>query len=265
MAFLEVNIYSEVLGMQMSVNVLLPQKTQGSIGYYEGPVADSIPTLYLLHGMTDDHTTWMRRTTIETYAEIFGMAVVMPTTYLGWYTDMNVGYNYSTFIGVELPQIMHKMFPQLSTRREDTYVGGNSMGGYGALKMALTYPDTFSCALCLSAAFDPHWLPNLKNMVYVTDIFGDMDKLDGSRNDLFHMAEKTAREAANVPKVYIWCGTEDFLIEYNRKMRDRLHELGYDMVYKESPGGHGWLNWQPQLLPMFEYIYDLRVKMEEEQ
>jgi putative tributyrin esterase len=264
MAFLEVNIYSEVLKMQMSVNVLLPQRTRGCIGIYEGEVPATYPTLYLLHGMTDDHSTWMRRTTIETTAEQYGFAVVMPTTYLGWYTDMQFGFKYRTFIGEELPKIMRSLFPAMSKKREDTYVAGNSMGGYGALKMALTYPETFSTALCLSAAFDPHWLPNLKNMRYCTDIFGDFAKLDGSENDLFYLAERVKKSGGPVPTVWIWCGTEDFLIEYNRKMRDHLTALEYDVTYNETPGGHGWVCWEPQIRPMFWFI-DERIAQREAQ
>lgn len=261
MAFLEVNIYSEVLKMQMSVNVLLPQKTRGCIGIYEGEVPETYPTLYLLHGMTDDHSTWMRRTTIETTCEYFGCAVVMPTTYLGWYTDMELGFKYCTFIGEELPKIMRQLFPAMSKKREDTFVAGNSMGGYGALKMALTYPETFGAALCLSAAFDPHWLPNLKNMRYCTDIFGDFSKLDGSKNDLFYLAEKVKNSGGPVPYVWAWCGESDFLIEYNRKMRDHLTNLGYDLTYSESAGGHGWVCWEPQVGPMFWWIAETREKM----
>ena len=94
MAFLEVNFFSDALGMAMSMNVVLPQKTRGNIGVNPGETGETYPALYLLHGMSDDHTTWMRRTSIERYAEEHGVAVVMPTTYLGWYTDMKYGYRY---------------------------------------------------------------------------------------------------------------------------------------------------------------------------
>ena len=105
MAFMEVNFFSDVLGMCMSMYVIVPQKTRGNIGVTEGNFDQTYPTLYLLHGMSDDHTIWMRRTSIERYAEARGIAVVMPTTYLGWYTDMKYGYNYRKFIGEELPKI----------------------------------------------------------------------------------------------------------------------------------------------------------------
>ncbi|MGN1345922.1 MAG: alpha/beta hydrolase-fold protein, partial [Eubacteriales bacterium] len=94
MAFLEVKFFSDVLGMCMSMNVILPQRSAGKY-----------PTLYLLHGMSDDHTTWSRLTSIERYADAEGIAVVMPTTYLGWYTDMNHGGKYRTFIGEEMYQL----------------------------------------------------------------------------------------------------------------------------------------------------------------
>ncbi|MBR5681136.1 MAG: esterase family protein, partial [Clostridia bacterium] len=84
MAFLEFNFFSDVLGMAMSMNVVLPQRTRGNIGVNPGEAGETFPTLWLLHGMSDDHTIWMRRTSIERYAEEHGIAVVMPTTYLGW-------------------------------------------------------------------------------------------------------------------------------------------------------------------------------------
>ncbi|MBQ8332420.1 MAG: esterase family protein, partial [Clostridia bacterium] len=172
MALFEVNFFSEVLGMGMSMNVVIPQKTRGNIGVTEGETGERIPVLWLLHGMSDDHTTWLRRTSIERYAEEKGLAVVMPTTYLGWYTDMYTGYNYRTFIGEELPKIVRNMFPALSDRREDNYIAGNSMGGYGSLALAFTYPEQYAIAAPLSGVSDPRWLYYHKNTekTYFTDI-----------------------------------------------------------------------------------------------
>ena len=89
--------------MATSMDVILPEQTMGQIGM-EGRASDKpYPTLYLLHGMSDDHTIWQRRTSIERYVSDMGIAVVMPTTHLGWYTDMAQGNRYWTFISEELP------------------------------------------------------------------------------------------------------------------------------------------------------------------
>lgn len=256
MAFLEVNFFSDVLGMCMSMNVILPQKTFGNIGIKEGETGYYYPTLYLLHGMSDDHTTWMRRTSIERYAEEHGIAVVMPTTYLGWYTDMKYGFNYRTFIGEELPKIARSFFPRLSPKREDTWISGNSMGGYGSLAIALTYPETFSIAAPLSGAFDPKWLydPNHPENTYFSDIFGDYDSFDGSANDLYYLAAKIKDEGKLLPSVFIWCGHDDFLLSCNHSMNERLESLGYDVTYSETDGNHSWGYWDREIQNVLRYI-----------
>lgn len=262
MAFMEVNFFSDVLGMCMSMYVIVPQKTRGNIGVTEGDFDQTYPTLYLLHGMSDDHTIWMRRTSIERYAEARGIAVVMPTTYLGWYTDMKYGYNYRKFIGEELPKICRSFFPNMSKKREDTYVAGLSMGGYGTLALALTYPETYSIAAPLSAAFDPTHLydPNHPENTYFTDIFGPIDEFAGSANDLFHMAEVRKNDGSPLPELFIACGSEDFLIEDNRKMNAHLDKLGYDVTYEESPGTHNWEFWDDKIQHVLSYIDSRRKK-----
>ena len=139
MAFLNVYFFSEVLGKQVQMNVILPQRSRGQIGLDSiSEKAETYPTLYLLHGMSDDHTIWERRTSIERYASEKGIAVVMPDGDLSWYTDMKHGQNYFTFMADELPAVCRDFFPKMSPRREDTFVAGLSMGGYGAFKLGST-------------------------------------------------------------------------------------------------------------------------------
>ncbi len=129
MALLHVNFFSEVLGMSMNMDVILPQRTSGQIGMKGNRKDGKYPVLYLLHGMSDDHTIWQRRTSIERYVSELGIAVVMPTVHLSFYTDMKYGINYWTFISIELPSICREFFPNMSDRREDTFAAGLSMGG----------------------------------------------------------------------------------------------------------------------------------------
>ena len=136
MALLHVNFYSRTLERETQMDVILPEAAKKLIGM-EGVATRQCKTLYLLHGMSDDQTIWQRRTSIERYAAAYGLAVVMPTTDLGWYTDMYRGDKYFAFITRELPAVCRDLFPMMSPRREDTYVAGLSMGGYGALKCAL--------------------------------------------------------------------------------------------------------------------------------
>lgn len=99
------------------------------------------PTLYLLHGLSDDDSIWLRRTSIERYVAQMGIAVVMPQVHRSFYTDMAAGGQYWTFISEELPALARSFFP-LSAKREDNFVAGLSMGGYGALKLGLRKPET---------------------------------------------------------------------------------------------------------------------------
>lgn len=258
MAFLEVRFFSNVLGMGMSMNVILPQRTRGMIGVDAADPANRYPTLYLLHGMSDDETTWSRRTSVERYADEAGIAVVMPTTHLGWYTDMKHGLRYRTFLGEELIQICRSFFPGMSPRREDTFVAGNSMGGYGSLALALTYPETFSACAPLSGAFLPGSYLNGQTIPadarYWEDIFGTKEEFFGSVNDLEHMAALRASDGSPLPRVRQWCGTGDYLLEDNRKIKSLLSSLCYDLTYEESQGGHTWYDWDIQIKKILKWL-----------
>ena len=135
MAFLSVDIYSSVLNMDTHVNVILPQDKTSS--------KEPAKVLYLLHGLSDDCSKWTRFTAIERKINGRNLAVVMPEVQRSFYTDMKYGLNYFTYIAYELPKLCQAMF-NVSDKREDNFVAGLSMGGYGALKTALTRTDLFS-------------------------------------------------------------------------------------------------------------------------
>lgn len=242
MAHLIVDFYADALGAETRMHVLLPQRLTGRA-----------KTLYLLHGMSDDEGTWMRRTAIDRYAEEKDLAVVMPDGGLGWYTDMRRGLPWFTFVSKELPALCRRFFPILSGRREDTYIGGLSMGGYGALKCGLRAPETFSKVISLSGALDAAEIAMNGTVdaapgspCYWEDVFGPARDVPGSENDLFAAAGALADPALR-PKIYMWCGTEDFLYAENTRMRDHLRALGYDLTYEESPGDHQWHYWDQKI------------------
>ena len=247
MAHLVVDYYADALGVQTRMHVLLPQRL----------AAGKAKTLYLLHGMSDDEGTWMRRTSIERYAEEKGLAVVMPDGGLGWYTDMYRGLAWFKFISGELPALCRRFFPILSDKREDTYIGGNSMGGYGALKCALRAPQTFSKVISLSGALDAvdtainNTVPATRR--YWEDVFGPAEDVSGSENDLFAAATALTDPALR-PRIYMWCGTEDFLYDQNVRMRDHLRALGYDLTYEESPGDHQWRHWDKKIADALDWL-----------
>ena len=133
------------------MTVLLPQRTTTQIGMTGRTVDGDPPVLYLLHGLSDDDTIWLRRTSIERYVAPLGLAVVMPQVHRSFYTDEAYGGRYWTFLSEELPALVGSLF-RVSSRREDTFVAGLSMGGYGALKWALRQPERFAAAASLSGA-----------------------------------------------------------------------------------------------------------------
>ena len=195
MALLHVDFFSDVLGMSMNMDVLLPQQTQGQIGMEGKAAQGKYKTMYLLHGMSDDQTIWQRRTSVERYVSKLGIAVVMPTTHLAFYTDTTYGMRYWTFISRELPEICRGFFPQMSGEREDTLAAGLSMGGYGAWKLGLGASETFGAAASLSGALDmvDDYKVNIERapeesekVALFRGIFGSAEALEGSDNDHFH-------------------------------------------------------------------------------
>lgn len=244
------NFYSDVLSRPMQAEVILPETPPPEHGH---------PTLFLLHGMTDDHTAWQRRTSIERYADAHQIAVVMPGGHLGWYTNTHAGERYLDYVSDELVCLMRRMLPCLSHRRMDTWIAGLSMGGYGALRCALARPELFSRAASFSGAMDVSALPSLPEPLapaaYWRDIFGV--QIEGSEHDLFRSA---ALLRENRPEIRMWCGTEDFLYDMNLRMRDHLRALGYALDYHESEGDHQWKYWDREIQSALDWFVSGREK-----
>lgn len=247
MALIHLNFFSDALHQMVDADVILPEKSKKQIGM-ESAAGESYPTLYLLHGMSDDHTIWQRRTSIERYVSAMNLAVVMPDGDLSWYTDMYRGDKYWTFISEELPQICRSMFPHMRKDREGTFAAGLSMGGYGALKLGLRAPEKYAFIGALSAACeitDERYLNERKD--YWESLFGPFDQVKGSFNDLFAAAEELAASDRVKPDIYMWCGTEDRLFQSNEKMRDHLNKLGFNLTWEQSSGIHAWEYWDEKI------------------
>jgi len=255
MALLHCHFFSEVLGLQCAMDVILPQRLSAPGDSGTTSLRTPFPTLYLLHGLSDDHTIWQRRTSIERYVGELGLAVIMPAVHRSFYTDMVNGYPYWTFVSEELPRIARSFFP-LSDRREDTFVAGLSMGGYGAFKLALRCPDRYAAAASLSGALDVVKLfqERPERQEEWRNVFGDLERLAGSDNDLLHLAQVVARSDGPKPALYQWCGTEDGLYECNIRFRDKAKEVGLDLTYDEGPGGHEWGLWDAQIQRVLKWL-----------
>ena len=188
--------FSDVLGMCTSADVILPQQTSGQIGMEGKGAEGKLKAMYLLHGMSDDQTIWQRRTSIERYVSQLGIAVVMPTTHLAFYTDTTYGMRYWTYISEELPKICREFFPQMSDKKEDNLAAGLSMGGYGAWKLGLGASETFGAAASLSGCLDiiedvgRHLEGDSRDAALFRGIYGSLEQLEGSDNDLMALAKK---------------------------------------------------------------------------
>jgi S-formylglutathione hydrolase FrmB len=255
----EVHFMSEVLTLRSTMYVLLPQRTLADIKSKSAP---KYRTLYLLHGHSDDHTAWQRWTSIERYVEGLNLAVVMPAVNLSFYTDMAYGGNYWQFISEEVPAVVRDIFP-LSSEREDNFVAGLSMGGYGVFKLALTYPDRYAAAASLSGAVDINEVVSEKKndplnkawLVQMRNVFGDLSKVPGSKHDLFKLARKVAKGSVK-PRLYQCCGTDDELYPDNVRFRDAVRKLPLDLTYEEGPGEHNWAYWDKMIQRVLAWMFD---------
>ena len=253
MPLIHCDFFSESLGLNTSMDVILPQRPLAAMKAGSRP---GLPTLLLLHGLSDDHTAWQRWTSLERYVFDMNLAVLLPEVHRSFYTDMVHGGRYWTFISEELPALGRDLFP-LSARREDNFVAGLSMGGYGALRLALTHPERFAAVASLSGVTDivtvandhdePGWEAEMKA------VFGRLDKLPGSRHDLFFLAQK-AGGAPHRPQIFLCCGSEDDLLGDNRRFRDLLKGLPFELTYREGRGGHTWNYWDAQIQKVLAWL-----------
>lgn len=260
MAFIQANVYSNVLQMEVSLNVILPQKTEKLIGTDTSSQESEIPVLYLLHGMGGNHSVWQRRSSIERYAGDYGIAVVMPSTDQGWYTDTAYGVKYWTYIAEELPVICHELFPQLSAKREHTFAAGLSMGGYGALKLGLRKPENFAAVASMSGAVllgvNMEVMLALNSQEYWTGIFGPLDKVEKSDNAPLYLLENLVAKKQPLPRIFLACGTEDFLYTANEEMSKKMTELGVSHTFETGPGEHNWAFWDHWIQRVLEWMFE---------
>lgn len=240
MALLDVDLFSESLEVGTSLSVVLPQSTRAQIGVEPVPVPEhGWPVLYLLHGLSDDHTAWLRYTAIERHARAAGLAVVMPAAGRSFYADEVHGHRYWTWISEELPERVAEMF-RLSQRPQDTYVAGLSMGGYGALKLGLTHPGRYAGVASLSGAVELRQLEERpERHEIVQRVF---DGAVPEEATLQHLLEQV--DPASVPPLYLGCGTdEDRLLPVNQQLAARAAERGIDVTTDFRPGDHEWGLW----------------------
>ncbi|MDQ0229833.1 S-formylglutathione hydrolase FrmB [Metabacillus malikii] len=215
--------------------------------------ADKHQTLYLLHGFSDDDTIWTRRTSIERYVAPLGLAVVMPQVHQSFYTDMKYGNRYWTFLTEELPEIARSFFP-LSEKREDNFVAGLSMGGYGAFKWALRHPDRIAAAASLSGALDmAKWIKQPNHLQDVFSLIYGEDEIANTDNDLLWLLEQGEKQTLK-PDLYQCCGTEDFLYDSNLTFTAKCEQTSYSLTTDYGPGSHEWEYWDEKIKDVLKWL-----------
>ena len=231
MAVMQVDFVSQCLMRTVTIKVILPLDKIAKMNGEKAYVPEKFKTLYLLHGMLGNHT------------------------------DPREGAYFGEYIGRELVEMTRKMFP-LSEKREDTFIAGLSMGGYGAIRNGLKYHKTFSHIAGLSSGIMLEDILNSTNepvmpfmrRSYYESVFGDLSQLEGSDMDYKALICKLKEEKADIPKIYLCCGTEDFLLKYNRDYRDFLTEKGVAVTYEEGPGAHEWDFWDTYIKKVMEWL-----------
>ncbi len=231
MAHIDCSFFSTSLNKNAHVIVFIPTTSADDFlndvktDYFEGE--KRFPTMYLLHGSYGDCMDWLRFTGIERYAQDKGVAVVMPSAENSMYVDMEYGEKYLTYVTKELPEFMTKMFP-LSEKREETYVAGLSMGGLGAMRCAIERPELYGYAASLSGAVDRKLMS--KDEPYLAKMPTTYTAAVGmpAGDDLFECLKAKVEAGAELPKLYMSCGTEDFLFPASEAFYKNVTGLGID-------------------------------------
>lgn len=239
MALCTLHFRSEVLGLQVAACVILPDNARGPL-----------PVFYLLHGLSDDYTIWLRRTRIEVYAEAYPMIIVMPNGFRGFYTNNDNGPAYADYITKDVVGMIDRTFPTRA-ERAGRAIGGLSMGGYGALRLGLGYPDLFCSANSHSGALTRGSVKkNADGIPRIANVFGTSPA--GTDHDLIVLARK-AKIAGKLPAIRIDCGKKDFLIEENRTYHNALLKMKIDHQYAEFPGEHTWDYWDQHVREAMQF------------
>ena len=263
MAFIHMNYYSNALKINTDLNIIIPTPTSDEFvnkkdtSYFEKDKLFQV--LYLLHGTYGDYSEWCRLTSIERYAQKYKLAVIMPSCANSYYYDMFAGPQYFTFLTEELPSYLSRLFP-ISVNREDNFIAGLSMGGYGAWLAAIEKPFMYSAAANLSG--DPDLTNNIQNAQNNDSawpfpaIFKNCDpnSFCESEDNLFVKLQKQLDQKSKLPRLFQSIGSEDFLFERIQKSRQRIIEMGIEVTFETHPGIHEWGYWDSHIQRVLEWF-----------
>lgn len=236
---------SEYVGFETNLTVIIPNNIKK---------VENIKTLFLLHGYSGSNLDWLRFTTIEKLANEKNIAVVMPAINNSFYANMEYGPNYFDYLTKELPRIVESTF-NIKLTKENTYIAGLSMGGYGALKAALTYPEKYQGAASLSGLINVKEIyDNFSDRLKIVNgVFGSKEKLlsKNNPNDLYYLTKNYNNDL----ELYIACGTEDFLFNQNEEFHKYLEKNNFNHIYKTLKGDHNWDFWNSEIKGVLDYFF----------
>lgn len=255
--FFSVNLWRSVQFHAVIPNDVPPMMRENNPNY-DRPMK----TVYLLHGHSGCDTDWLYNTPLTQLAGQYNVCFITPGAENWFYLDGEAcDRKYCKYVGEELVDYTRKLFG-LSDKKEDTFIGGYSMGGFGALHTALAYPDTFSKVMALSSALiiydvkdmQPGTRNDIADYDYYRMVFGDLTKVDVSVNNPEQLVLKNQAEGKEIPSIYMAIGTEDFLYENNQIFKRFLEEHNVDFTYTEGPGNHDFIFWNEHLPRAIEWF-----------
>ncbi|MBK5201017.1 MAG: acetylesterase [Spirochaetaceae bacterium] len=263
MAVMDIRIFSNTLNRNVCFKAIIPNdisesKKKDFSKNYNRPMK----TLYLLHGYEGDSSDWLYKTNIYDLAEEYNLAVILPSGENSWYIDNECrNFKFKQFIGEELINYVQATF-SLSSKKEDNFIGGLSMGGYGAITIGLTYPDRFSKIVGLSSALIINDLTSsspsrdVEEIKEFTYVFGDLTQLKNSDKNPERLIKEALSSKVNIPKIFMCCGIDDFLLEVNREFVGFLSKNHVDFIYNEDEGIHDWKFWTNWIAPSIKWLLD---------
>ena len=261
MASMTLKYQSIVLGFNTEIHVVtpgVPFEAMMSKDISAAYLKKTMRVVYLLHGAWSDGGEWVRQCGLDRYANEYNFMLVMPTVNNSFYNDLEYGPKYFTFVTEELPAFLNSVF-NISTKREDTFICGLSMGGFGTMKCALNKPEKYAAAASMSGALNILSTamaldPSKPKGMTCEGAFYTEDEIVNTVNDLPYCLEKAAKEKVDLPKLAVCCGTEDFIYQLSVEFKEKCEKLGIELNYWEEPGAHEWYFWDRNLKRILEWF-----------
>lgn len=250
MALMHIQMDSRALHMPVPLDVILPQTA---------PQFQPYKALYLLHGSGGCQSDWLLNSSLYRYVEHLPLAVILPAGNNSMYVNTCAGQDYTDFLAWELPTVCEDWFP-ISSSREDRYIGGASMGGYGAFHAAMTYPEQFSRAISLSGSLDASTVYHDDDDIssQAVNLMGPEEDFFGSSSDLMTLADRlSSRPLEEIPLFLSLCGNQDYLLEDNIIFNEYMERQGIPLEFESWDGSHGWDFWDSAICRALEWL-DIR-------